>query len=285
MSQPRLLLFTDLDRTLLPNGFEPESPDARECLSRFVVNNDVTLVYVTGRHLALVEDSIRSYHTPTPHYIVSDVGTKIYQSSNNGWQAMHDWEEDIGRKWNGYSQEKLQALLTDITALQAQEASKQNTHKMSYYVALNTDVPVLLNTVKSRLKDYNIDAALIWSIDDLENIGLLDIIPANASKLHAIEFLQTTLGFGLHETIFSGDSGNDISVMESPFQSVLVANASDEIKHEASNKAQAQDNTATLYIAHGDYLGMNGNYSAGILEGVHHFFPEFRAPLKTAITK
>ena len=31
-----------------------------------------------------------------------------------------------------------------------------------------------------------------------------------------------------------------------------------------------------LYLAHGGFLGMNGNYSAGILEGVAHYHPDTR---------
>ena len=29
-----------------------------------------------------------------------------------------------------------------------------------------------------------------------------------------------------------------------------------------------------LYIARGRYLGMNGNYPAGIIEGVHLYYPK-----------
>ena len=55
----RLLLCSDLDRTLLPNGQQPESPGARERFTRFVPRPEVNLVYVTGRHRQLVEQAIR----------------------------------------------------------------------------------------------------------------------------------------------------------------------------------------------------------------------------------
>jgi len=32
-----------------------------------------------------------------------------------------------------------------------------------------------------------------------------------------------------------------------------------------------------LYLAHGNLLGMNGNYSAGILEGCVHYMPAILA--------
>ena len=36
-----------------------------------------------------------------------------------------------------------------------------------------------------------------------------------------------------------------------------------------------------LYLAQGGYLGMSSNYSAGILEGVTFFHPEFTVVLTT----
>lgn len=44
-----LLLCTDLDRTLLPNGSQPESEQARKKFHELVKQPQVTLVYVTVR--------------------------------------------------------------------------------------------------------------------------------------------------------------------------------------------------------------------------------------------
>jgi len=115
---------------------------------------------------------------------------------------------------------------------------------------------------------------LIWSIDEFTGTGLLDVLPASANKRHAIEFLMKQLGFDLSNTIFAGDSGNDLAVLTSPIRSVLVANASSDVRDEAKQLALNLGQIDALYFAHGDFLGMNGNYSAGILEGVAHYLPE-----------
>ena len=60
----RLLLCTDLDRTLLPNGEQPESPSARALFARLAARPGVTLVYVTGRHRALVQAALDEYQLP-----------------------------------------------------------------------------------------------------------------------------------------------------------------------------------------------------------------------------
>jgi hypothetical protein len=98
------------------------------------------------------------------------------------------------------------------------------------------------------------------------------VLPESAGKLNALRFLMRRENFSLRDTVFAGDSGNDLDVLLSDIPAVLVANADPEIKAHLSQRKRA-----ALYIAEGDFLGMNGNYSAGILEGVAHFWPEANA--------
>ncbi|MDH5736600.1 MAG: HAD hydrolase family protein, partial [Gammaproteobacteria bacterium] len=79
--------------------------------------------------------------------------------------------------------------------------------------------------------------------------------------------------FDYDEAVFAGDSGNDISVLASAIQSVLVANASDDVRKSAVQQARINGQQKSLYLARGDSLGMNGNYSAGIIEGVIYYMP------------
>jgi hypothetical protein len=59
-------------------------------------------------------------------------------------------------------------------------------------------------------------------------------------------------------------------------QSVLVANASFDVAEQARNQSLQRGTASALYLAQGGFMGMNGNYSAGILEGVAHYHPETR---------
>lgn len=108
----------------------------------------------------------------------------------------------------------------------------------------------------------------------------MDVTPVSANKLHAIRFLMHQHNFHHANTVFAGDSGNDMDVLMSPLLSVLVANASAQVKALAANAHED-----SLYIAAGGYLGMNGNYGAGILEGVAHYLPEVDAWLREMTTK
>jgi len=270
----RLLLCTDLDRTLLPNGSQPESEQARKRFSQLAECSQVTLVYVTGRHQQLVEQGIEEYQLPQANFVIADVGSTIYEIAGSGWHLQAAWEKIIAGDWQGKNAIELIELFANIKDMRLQEESKQSIHKLSYYVSLSTDHQIIVTTMKRILEQHSITANLIWSVDPQANIGLLDVLPARAGKCQAIEFLRQQLGFDYSETVFAGDSGNDIGVLSSPIQSVLVANADEDVREAAIKLAQVNHQEENLYLARGNFMGMNGNYSAGILEGVVHYIPQ-----------
>jgi len=276
MNPARLLLCTDLDRTLLPNGTQPESPQARSHFAALAARAEVDLVYITGRDRGRVWQAINEYDIPRPDYLIADVGSCIYQDFAKHGPALPAWQEQIAPDWQGLRGAELRNLLHDIVALQAQEDSKQSDFKLSYYVPLDTDKKTLLATVETRLQQHSIRANLIWSIDEPAGIGLLDILPRSATKYHALVFLMHQTEHNPANTLFAGDSGNDLDLLGSEIPSVLVANASPEVMREARDLAAARGNTQQLYIAQGGMFGMNGNYSAGIVEGLVYFYPQLR---------
>ncbi|ESS71833.1 putative HAD-like hydrolase [Methyloglobulus morosus KoM1] len=276
----RLLICTDLDRTLLPNGSHPESPRARETFARLVMRPEVMVAYVSGRHRALVEDAIREYQLPMPDWVIGDVGTTIYRVSTDEWLHSDEWEQYIASDWQSLSANDIQLMFSDLPSLRLQEESKQNHYKLSYYLPLQYDNDSLQQEMNHRLTNLDVAASLIYSIDEAESVGLLDVLPARASKLHAVEFLMQRQGFDFTNTVFAGDSGNDLLVLASRVPSVLVANSSRGVVEKAQTLAREQGTTAAFYLAKGDFLGMNGNYSAGIVEGVAHYHPEIKAWIK-----
>ena len=275
MSQ-QLLLCTDLDRTLIPNGPEPESPNARKKFRELVEQPQVSLAYVTGRHLALTEEAIEQYQLPTPDFILSDVGSIIYQMVGGRWRSWKNWENEIAPDWSDRGRPDIAALFNDNSEIRLQEASRQNLYKVSYYIPLHNDHSKLIRQMRLALEHAGIKASLIHSIDEQSATGLLDILPERATKYHAIKFLMERLGFSLQQTIFAGDSGNDIPVLISPINSVLVANAMGEVCAQAQQQSRLTGNAKTLYCAAGGFLGMNGNYSAGIVEGVIYYMPSVK---------
>ncbi len=268
-----ILLCCDLDRTLLPNGPQQESPQARPLLQKLAARAEVTLVYVSGRHQQLLLDAIREYDLPLPDYAIGDVGSTIYHVTDHDWQLWDEWQQEIAPDWHDMTHDQLAALLTDVEQLRLQEKEKQNAYKLSFYAPQDSDRDALLADIHQRLVQANVNASLIWSIDDIAHTGLLDILPARANKLHAIHFLMQQQGFDPSHTVFAGDSGNDLPVLASNLRSILVANATDDVRHEAVRLATENNTLDSLYMANGSFMEMNGNYAAGVLEGVVHYLP------------
>ncbi|MBU2646942.1 HAD-IIB family hydrolase [bacterium] len=267
------LICTDLDRTLIPNGDQPESPGARDRFAQLVSDNDMFLTYVTGRDQASVKEAIATFRLPVPDFVIADVGTSIIQVSNASWNRVTEWDERLAKSWAGGESGRISELLLDMEALQLQDIENQKPHKLSYYVQVDNDIDAIIGEIGNRLKRAGIRTNIIWSIDPATRTGLLDILPDVANKRKAIEFLMDLQGFSLDNTLFSGDSGNDLDVLISPIKSVLVANADPETREKV--RLKAGENMKRVYIASG--MGtMNGNYSAGILEGIYHYFPALK---------
>jgi sucrose-6-phosphatase len=271
----RYLLCTDLDRTLIPNGPSPICPTAAGLFRQLAAREELSLAYVTGRHRALIESAMAEFDLPDPDFAIADVGASMYEVTTQGWRSWRMWEEHIAPDWRGMNSEGLRKLLRKLPELRLQEREKQAPFKLSYYVPLEADSRAWTELIGQRLLREGIHANLIWSIDELAGIGLLDVLPQSAGKLNAIRFLMKRHDFSVQSTVFAGDSGNDLDVLLSEIPAVLVANAAPEIK-----TYMAQAKPEALHIANGAYLGMNGNYSAGILEGVAHFWPEMNAWLR-----
>ena len=274
----KLLLCTDMDRTVIPNGMQAEASDARANFRQFCARPEVTLAYVTGRHLQLMQAAVSEYHLPQANYAITDVGTRIYQRLNNQWQSLSEWEAEIDQDWQGIELQQVIDLVCAIAGISLQESEKQNPHKISFYVDLaSLDETACLQQVAQKLEPLMININLIWSIDETTETGLLDILPPKANKLHAISFLQKWLDYSAKEVIFAGDSGNDLQVLISPVQSVLVANATENLKQQTLELAKQEGTVAQFYQANNEGADdFSGNYSAGVLQGVSHFLPAFK---------
>jgi HAD superfamily hydrolase (TIGR01484 family) len=270
----RLLICTDLDRTLIPNGTAPESPNARERFALLAARAEVTLTYVSGRDRRRVMSAIEQYRLPVPDHVIGDVGTTIFAVGEAwAWRADAEWEETIAADWAGHDGASLAETLTCLPGLRLQEADRQGRNKLSYYTDLTPEPTELTGPVARRLESIGVDARLVWSVDEVRGVGLLDVLPRSASKYHAIRALMSTEGFTTEQTVFCGDSGNDLEVLVSPVPAVLVANADPAVREAARARAEADGFEDRLYLASGGFMGMNGNYAGGVLEGIAHYHP------------
>jgi len=272
MDLSHYLLFSDLDRTLIPNGKQTESHQARASFTHYLHQTGLRVVYVSGRRLDLLQAAIADYQLPSPLAAIGDVGGAIYDVVDGQWHGDNDWQQHILKSWQTVSHQRIIDALNGVPALRLQEREAQAPYKISYYTSSDVVREQLFAQIRHCLHALSIDANLIWSVDEEKDCGLLDVMPPNASKLHAIHYLADKWGIDLAHCFFSGDSGNDLSVIcDGSIRSILVNNATAAVKREATQELKNKNLSQRLYIAQGGYLHMNGNYAAGVLEGVAYF--------------
>jgi len=282
---PKILICSDLDRTIIPNGYQEESVRARPVLRQLAENPSIYLAYVSGRDKTLILDAIDEFYLPVPDYAIGDVGTTLYRVTDGRWQMSDDWSDEIGEDWRGLGWEKLAAFLEDMEAIRLQEPEKQSLYKLSFYTDQDIDHQQVTKKIRVILANEGVRANVIWSVDEISANGLLDIVPARANKLHAIRFLMQQEQFPADRTIFAGDSGNDLDVLTSGLQAILVRNATDEVRKETIETLSEKHMTDCLYLARGNFYGMNGNYAAGLVEGLAHYIPETDNLIARALEK
>lgn len=266
-----LLLACDMDRTVLPNGPAPLSPGASEAFGEFIRTHDIVLAYASGRDLRLVEQGIAEFAVPEPAVIVGDVGTTMYTRAGGAWQRVTAWQEKLAHDWGGKTGGDIDALVRDIGGLRPQEPGKQGTYKQSYYTDASADAKALIASVQTALEPAGIQANVVCSIDQVADVGLLDILPRSASKASALAYLQGMYALPHEQVVFAGDSGNDTEALVSGYFAILVGNALPALRDEVRELARENGIGERLYCATGGYQGYNGNYTAGILEGLDHF--------------
>ena len=281
----KTLICSDLDRTLIPNGYQEESAHARAVFRQLAETSHISLAYVSGRDKKLILDAIEEFYLPLPDYAIGDVGTSLYRVIKGNWQLSDDWSHEIGQDWKSLTKGKLSEFLADMKEIRLQEPEKQNQYKVSFYADQNVDPQRLIQNIHGVLAEKGVRAGIISSVDEISSDGLLDIIPPRANKLQAIQFLMQQEHFAEDHTVFAGDSGNDLDVLTSGLQSILVKNATEDIRKEALKKLSGKNLTNRLYLPQGNFFGMNGNYAAGVMEGLVHFIPETRELIASAMEK
>lgn len=264
-----ILIATDLDRTLFPNG-KQEYDNSMPEFKKMVEENDITLIYVTGRNIDQIEEGITAYDPPLPAAAVAEVGTKVYTVIDGAFVLDEGYRDHIDRSTSGWDRQAIVKALDAIPGLRMQEEHNQNEFKISYYA----DEPPRMKEIERQLEEIvgesTPDAALTTSVDETVGVGLLDIMPRKANKMEGIEYLVRKMGVEKDRIIYCGDSGNDLVPLTAGYKAVVVANATDEVRRRVADTAEKNNVADKIYYARGN-TRHNGNYVSGILEGLEHF--------------
>jgi len=262
------ILATDLDRTLLPNGSWEHDERAIELFNELTAREDLLVVYVTGRNLDLTEKAIREFGVRFPDVLCGDVGTSIRKYRNGEWTFDEGWVAHVNRTSPRWSASAIRAAVAGIDGIREQEREHLNQFKQSYYVD-HVDNERILQQIDELVRG-KFDEVIIYSFDPLDGKGLLDFLPASATKQTALEYVAEEFQVSKEQVVFCGDSGNDIFPLTAGFCGVLVKNADDQLVANVKEAMHANGDLK-VYFASGDFMGLNGYYTSGVIEGAYHY--------------
>lgn len=262
------ILATDLDRTLLPNGSWEADSEAIELFNELTEKHDVLVVYVTGRNLSLTENAIREYGVRYPDVLCGDVGTSIRKYEHGEWQFDDGWIAHVRRVSPRWDAAAIRDAVAGVDGMHEQEHEHLNPFKQSYYVEHHKNNEVLKKV--DELVTGKFDEVIVYSFDSQDGKGLLDFLPASATKLTALEYVAREFGAAKQDVVFCGDSGNDIFPLTAGFCGVLVKNADDQLVDNVK-QAMVESPGLKVYFAQGDFKGLQGYYTSGVIEGAYHY--------------
>ena len=258
------VLATDLDGTLIPlDGDEQNQADLR-ILARELRSNDVTLVFVTGRHFASVTQAISQSQLPPADWIICDVGTSIFKRSPTGeFTPIGAYEEYLQQIISTMPVSALREHLKSIPGLKLQEPEKQGRFKLSFYADAE-QLEALLAQVQSDISSIQAPYSIIHSVDPFNGDGLIDLLPAQVSKAHALEWWCAHTRMNPESVVFAGDSGNDLAALTAGHRAIVVANADHGVVQRAYNEHREAGWQNRLFIA-------QSKATSGVLEGCRWF--------------
>lgn len=238
-----MLLATDLDGTFL--GGTQEDREALYTLLR--CNNDIQLVFVTGRGIRSVLKLLEDTALPRPEYIICDVGATVTHLPTLA--AVEPIQSHIASRWPG---DHVRETLKTVKGLLHQEAHQQ--YRCSYYYDEGTDL------AHAREVAASLECDLVLSAGKY-----LDILPRGINKGFTLQQLLEILALPHRKVLVAGDSMNDYSMYETGFKGVVVGNPEPEL---------AARTAAMPHVLQAQRAG-----AGGILEAMA-FFREFNTYLQ-----
>jgi HAD superfamily hydrolase (TIGR01484 family) len=258
-------LASDLDGTIIPldreERFEQDLQAFRACLARVPF---LLLAYITGRDLALALKGIAEYQLPAPNLLVTDVGTTIYARREEEWAVDTDYREEMRARMGGKTGEEAALALEAVPELTLQEADRQAEFKKSFYAPPDHHPDALLTQIRRRLDQAGFQVNLVWSVDEKQGKGLLDILPEGVAKDYALHYLQRHLEVPREAVVYAGDSGNDLPAFTSGFNAVVVGNTPEPVKRLVRDRARRKKVTEAVFFARHPCV-------KGVTEGCRHF--------------
>jgi len=234
-------IFTSIDHTLLGDaeGLEQFVQFIREKRKKFLFG------IATGRRLDSALAVLKKYRIPMPDILITSLGTEIYYAP----QLIADiaWTYHIDHLW---TPQVLRRIIGGLPGLTPQAKSEQSRFKLSYKYDSNVAPP--MEEILTLLRQQELSANPTFSFGQF-----FDIVPARASKGHALRYIARQWNIPLERILVTGGSGADEDMLRGNTRGVVVANRHRE-------ELSILGDTEHVYFA-------ERPYAWGILEAVDHY--------------
>ncbi|MBE2197168.1 MAG: HAD-IIB family hydrolase [Anaerolinea sp.] len=268
MIPPIIRFFsTDLDGTLL--GDDSAARQFKLLWENLDPAKRPLLCYNTGRLLDDIQQLIDSGRLPAPDYIISGVGTHIYDYQNHA--VMKEFFEILEEGWDS---QKVAEIITGLPlAIEKQPEYYQNEYKSSWYLHDATEEDIRL--LEEAFENADLDIHVVYSSG-----RHLDVLPKWANKGNALSWLLRHLSIPVTTAVVAGDSGNDNAMFSlAGINGIVVGNAQPELLQYTEPlsifRAEPQETCATAVIRGLHHYNIfesktnDPNDASKILESVH----------------
>ncbi|WP_417860287.1 HAD-IIB family hydrolase [Winogradskyella sediminis] len=243
-TQPKIsFLSFDIDNTLI--DFDTHKSNFRNIWNKYQPK-DVMLSYNSGRLIDDVLNLIDKGILPEPDYIISGVGTHIYNYK----------EKCVVKEFNnvldeGWDVKAVEDLIQNIDHPISDQPTKfQHAYKRSFF--LYDASPELISSIEQDFENADMNINVVYSGDKF-----LDILPKFANKGNALQWLIKQLNIKAEDVVVAGDSGNDSAMFGMPnVKGIVVSNAHEELYQ---------------YTKHRKVYHTENEKSDGIIEGLVHY--------------
>lgn len=196
-----MLLATDLDGTFLGG----RQADRLKLYRLIREQENIRLMFVTGRGIESVMPLLDNPVIPDPDYIICDVGATILNGQT--LEPVQPIQSEIENQWPGTL--VIQKRMRKVKGLRLQPVSQQR--RCSFFYDGHTDI----DAVKRIADDMGLDV--------LVSAGrFLDILPKNINKGSTLKRLVKLLDFSTNDILVAGDTLNDRSLYDTQYKGVVV---------------------------------------------------------------
>lgn len=233
-SHKRVLLVSDIDGTLFYKS--DEACLAYSNFSKFWIQNfllnDSYLVYNTGRS---IQDYSELKETLlAPDLLITTNGNIIYGFNEFGEELLQsDYSEILPEYFDlNWSSSDLHECLIQRFEILQKCPTKLTPHKILYKIS-DKDLPIYIEEIKQFVlnennefrKEKQIKGKAFALKCGMIRKHFIEIIPRHSGKHLGIIYPQRKYGFENKDTLFAGDSPNDIDAFKCPVHGVLVGNS------------------------------------------------------------